>query len=120
MMTSFCCASCCSCSLSSLFLAKLQSETTLQSIAQQQQIEEIVATELITERPNGACSAEMSTTRAYERAQFIRPQAVCLFHGECNSLLPSSPFYFGPEISPFLEIYKYKHKNKKMPQPSNI
>jgi hypothetical protein len=50
---------CCSCSLSSLFLAKLQGETTVQSIAQQQQqIEEIVAPALITERPNGACRNE--------------------------------------------------------------
>jgi hypothetical protein len=53
-----CCASCCSCSLSSLFLAKLHGETTVQSIAQQQQIEEIVATAIITERANGACRNE--------------------------------------------------------------
>ncbi len=102
-----CCASCCSCSLSSLFLAKLQSETTGQSIAQQQQIEkEIVATALITERPNGACRNEHKGLWARE----VHSVALCLFHGESNSLLPSSPFYFGPEISPFFEKYKYKHK----------
>jgi hypothetical protein len=104
-----CCASCCSCSLSSLFLTKLRSETTVQSIAQQQQIEKRLSPQRSS--PNDLMvHAEMSTTRAYERAKFIRPQAVCLFHGECNSLLPSSPFYFGPEISPFFEQYKYKHK----------
>jgi len=70
-----CCASSCSCSLSSVFLARLQSETTVEPIAQQQQIEKRLSP--LRSSPNDLLvHAEMSTTRAYERAQFIRPQAV--------------------------------------------
>jgi hypothetical protein len=95
-----CCASCCSCSLSSVFLAKLQSETTVEPIAQQQQIEKRLSP--LRSSPNDLMvRAEMSTTRAYERAQFIRPQAVCRFMAKATAYYRRRRFILVPKFRHF-------------------